>query len=60
MVPTMQQRLWDLLVLGHGIPGAMAAAAGTGNQGFGTAGALRPACWPGIPGATALLQAQRT
>jgi hypothetical protein len=49
----MQWRLCSLLVLGCGLPGAMAAATGIGETSLQAAGALGPACWHRLPGTTA-------
>jgi hypothetical protein len=44
LVLTMQQRPWGLLVLGCGLPGAMATTTGMGDPSLQAAGVLGPAC----------------
>jgi hypothetical protein len=49
----MQQKPWDLLVLGHELPRAMEAAASKGEPSLQVVGALGPASWHRLPGVVA-------
>jgi hypothetical protein len=50
LVSRRQQRPWGLLVLGHGLSGATAAAAGMGEPSLWASGFMGPACWVQAPG----------
>jgi hypothetical protein len=49
LMPTRQQKPWGLFVLGPGLPGAMAAAAGLGDPSLWAVAVLGPACWVWAP-----------